>query len=140
MSASLFSLDHMVAFTHVVESLLDAVRDGRAVIDDDMVALLLACCDHLSSMTDGLAAGQYEADPDTAPEGERLLLQLRRRMGTGDEPAQSLAEQSLTVRPEPDVERMGQEASDGDSDYWHCLLYTSPSPRDGLLSRMPSSA
>ena len=28
--------------------------------------------------------------------------------------------------------------------YWHnknsCLLYTSPSPRDGLLSRMPSSA
>ena len=26
-----------------------------------------------------------------------------------------------------------------DSDY-SCLLYTSPSPRDGLLSRMPSSA
>ena len=27
--------------------------------------------------------------------------------------------------------------------FWHtmpCLLYTSPSPRDGLLSRMPSSA
>ena len=26
-----------------------------------------------------------------------------------------------------------------DEDY-SCLLYTSPSPRDGLLSRMPSSA
>ena len=25
-------------------------------------------------------------------------------------------------------------------DYFNCLLYTSPSPRDGLLSRMPSSA
>ena len=24
--------------------------------------------------------------------------------------------------------------------WWYCLLYTSPSPRDGLLSRMPSSA
>ena len=24
--------------------------------------------------------------------------------------------------------------------FWDCLLYTSPSPRDGLLSRMPSSA
>ena len=24
--------------------------------------------------------------------------------------------------------------------FWNCLLYTSPSPRDGLLSRMPSSA
>src|SRR5665647_1390788 len=27
-----------------------------------------------------------------------------------------------------------------DEDYIACLLYTSPSPRDGLLSRMPSSA
>ena len=26
------------------------------------------------------------------------------------------------------------------SDVYGCLLYTSPSPRDGLLSRMPSSA
>ena len=26
------------------------------------------------------------------------------------------------------------------NDYMSCLLYTSPSPRDGLLSRMPSSA
>ena len=26
------------------------------------------------------------------------------------------------------------------ADYTFCLLYTSPSPRDGLLSRMPSSA
>ena len=25
-------------------------------------------------------------------------------------------------------------------DYHHCLLYTSPSPRDGIGSRMPSSA
>ena len=28
----------------------------------------------------------------------------------------------------------------GPSLSWSCLLYTSPSPRDGLLSRMPSSA
>ena len=28
----------------------------------------------------------------------------------------------------------------GNHDIWICLLYTSPSPRDGLLSRMPSSA
>ena len=27
-----------------------------------------------------------------------------------------------------------------DEHYYTCLLYTSPSPRDGLLSRMPSSA
>ena len=31
-------------------------------------------------------------------------------------------------------------ALDADFEGYHCLLYTSPSPRDGLLSRMPSSA
>ena len=28
----------------------------------------------------------------------------------------------------------------GTANHYRCLLYTSPSPRDGLLSRMPSSA
>ena len=28
----------------------------------------------------------------------------------------------------------------GEHEPFPCLLYTSPSPRDGLLSRMPSSA
>ena len=42
-------------------------------------------------------------------------------------------------------ERTAQEdtyrcAANGLYLYKRCLLYTSPSPRDGLLSRMPSSA
>ena len=32
------------------------------------------------------------------------------------------------------------EEDDGDHNDWVCLLYTSPSPRDGATSRMPSSA
>ena len=32
------------------------------------------------------------------------------------------------------------ESTKAASDVYTCLLYTSPSPRDGLLSRMPSSA
>ena len=35
----------------------------------------------------------------------------------------------------PDHYIVGRQRKDKD-----CLLYTSPSPRDGLLSRMPSSA
>ena len=36
--------------------------------------------------------------------------------------------------------RMITESSVIGTIYKDCLLYTSPSPRDGLLSRMPSSA
>ena len=48
-----------------------------------------------------------------------------------------------------DVINVGQSQSDkllkkclaiGADNAYSCLLYTSPSPRDGLLSRMPSSA
>ncbi len=123
-SAGLFSLDHIVAFTHVVESLLDEVRDGRVVINDEMIVLLLSCCDYLSGMTDALAAGQLEADPDTAPEGEMLLHQLRRHMsgghGEADQVHAAAPAQSLTVRSEPGVERIDKVA--GDSDYWHISL------------------
>ena len=38
------------------------------------------------------------------------------------------------IRQEPDVAYFIKDDANG------CLLYTSPSPRDGLLSRMPSSA
>ena len=33
-----------------------------------------------------------------------------------------------------------KQAEEDNVDNSNCLLYTSPSPRDGLLSRMPSSA
>ena len=82
-SAGLFSLDHIVAFTHVVESLLDEVRDGRVTLNDEMIVLLLSCCDFLSGMIDSLASGNLEADPDTQAEGEMLLAQLRRLRGLG---------------------------------------------------------
>jgi two-component system chemotaxis sensor kinase CheA len=115
-SAGLFSLDHIVAFTHVVESLLDKVRDGSVTLNDEMVVLLLSCCDYLSGMIDGLAAGQHEQDPDTAPEGEMLQQQLRRHM----DGEAAVAPAHLAVHAEPSVERIDKER--GDSDYWHISL------------------
>ncbi|HJV00110.1 MAG TPA: chemotaxis protein CheA [Burkholderiaceae bacterium] len=122
-SAGLFSLDHIVAFTHVVESLLDEVRDGSVVLTDEMIVLLLSCCDYLSGMTEALAAGQLEADPDSAPEGEALVAQLKRHMdgaahGDGAPPAEAAAAPLATV--EPAVERIG--AATDARDHWHISL------------------
>ena len=43
-------------------------------------------------------------------------------------------------RPMPILESIKRWRNSCGEDAWVCLLYTSPSPRDGLLSRMPSSA
>ena len=40
----------------------------------------------------------------------------------------------------PEMRRQIRELKRELDQYDNCLLYTSPSPRDGLLSRMPSSA
>ena len=38
------------------------------------------------------------------------------------------------------VEKRKQNEEKSAIEVWNCLLYTSPSPRDGTSSRMPSSA
>ena len=49
----------------------------------------------------------------------------------------NLADQPLTFTID---KNFGVEITSDNGKYKVCLLYTSPSPRDGLLSRMPSSA
>ena len=46
----------------------------------------------------------------------------------------------FTLRTDDVPTHKGQVAFPGGGVEDDCLLYTSPSPRDGLLSRMPSSA
>ena len=47
---------------------------------------------------------------------------------------------ALPVWAAPRVQVDKKNAVADHADILSCLLYTSPSPRDGLLSRMPSSA
>src|SRR5664279_678792 len=51
---------------------------------------------------------------------------------------------TIRVRVDGELKKVtfteGQDVKAGDVLAQICLLYTSPSPRDGLLSRMPSSA
>ena len=64
------------------------------------------------------------------------------------EQVESLGGKFLTVEQSEDMETAGGYAKEASDEYKKkqaemmrdCLLYTSPSPRDGLLSRMPSSA
>lgn len=51
-SASLFGLDGIVSFTHVVESVLDRVRDGMIGVDPELISLMLRCQDHIGTLVD----------------------------------------------------------------------------------------
>jgi len=45
-TSGVFGFDDVVSFTHIMESLLDKMRDGEIVANDDLIALLLDCADH----------------------------------------------------------------------------------------------
>jgi len=51
-SSGLFGIDGIVAFTHVVESVLDRVRDNEIGIDESLTSLLLACGDHIGQLVE----------------------------------------------------------------------------------------
>ena len=53
---------------------------------------------------------------------------------------QGIIEGRRAVKSEAAKVLVGAGAGGVDKHSYACLLYTSPSPRDGLLSRMPSSA
>jgi len=117
-SAGLFGLDHIVAFTHVVESVLDRARDGKLQIADSLVSLLLACGDHISVMIDAVAAGQTAEDDEVTLQGASMLSQLKTYLGADDTAAihpVALAEHDIDA-----TERIGAEASE--ADHWHISL------------------
>ena len=116
-SAGLFGLDAVVAFTHVVESVLDEVREGRVAIDDELVALLLKCGDHIRALVDAVEADATQLDPELATRGEPFLAQLRRHLA----PA---AGQALVVKDESAAfERIAnpnhEHEHERESDPWH---------------------
>lgn len=80
-SAGLFGLDAVVAFTHVVESLLDKFRDGDIAPDEDLFGTLLECCDHISTLIDFVAQPDSSPDAEQVIQGERLLSALHAHLG-----------------------------------------------------------
>ena len=86
--------------------------------------------------------GLYQTDTSSEPSGGWQWT-------SGDAAGLSDSDYSLSgferwLPSEPDGDTPASEISSdgfaGGSSFNGCLLYTSPSPRDGLLSRMPSSA
>ncbi|GAA1564017.1 chemotaxis protein CheA [Dactylosporangium maewongense] len=90
-SAGLFGLAHLVAFTHVVETVLDSLREGELAVTPELVSALLPCGDHVSSMVEGVASGRTEATPAETVDGDRLLAALQPFLTEGEAPARTPA-------------------------------------------------
>jgi two-component system chemotaxis sensor kinase CheA len=113
-SAGLFGLDHIVAFTHVAESVLDQVRGEKIGIDDTLIALMLACCDHIGALIDTVESGKLDQDDAIALRGVPLIEQLRAYLAAPPIPAEQALQDAATA------DRI--ESWRGSHDHWHISL------------------
>lgn len=127
-SAGLFGLDDIVAFAHGVESVLDRLRAGEIAVKEDIVALMLACGDHISDLIDHVDRGGLQLAEDLVSCGNALTARLKKFNTTGDVVATATVSQiqDSQVSREPD-------GSTARTDNWHISIrFGMDSLRDGM--------
>ena len=125
-------------FTNLLpNNIFEISPDGQSVVfivnfpiggnDEQLLSVPIVGGTAISITPASLVAQGISDDFQIAPDSELVLFTLR------------FDPESLISVP---IDGAGfQEVSDSSNALFNnCLLYTSPSPRDGLLSRMPSSA
>ena len=76
-AAGVIECDFIVKFTHVLENVLDVLRDGEIQVSPDLIALLLQCKDHLGALLAVVAADQADPTIELDAQSERLAAQLK---------------------------------------------------------------
>ncbi|WP_434610253.1 chemotaxis protein CheA [Pseudomonas sp. R1-7] len=106
-SAGLFGLEPIVSFTHIVEDVLDRLREGSVAVDPGLIAVLLKSGDHMLELIDVVAnQGSTLQPPALAREMELCqILQEYQAPPTAAEPARA-AEAETTHSAEASLWRI----------------------------------
>ncbi len=119
-SGGLFGLDGIVAFTHVVENVLDRVRNGEVPVNGDLIALLLSCRDYIGMLVEQIATDSAaQPDKETETTGIMLLNQLKAYQTGIKEPPPVPA----TATSQPKTAMVPQSGNNAvESNNWHISL------------------
>jgi two-component system chemotaxis sensor kinase CheA len=116
-SAGMFGLEEVVRFTHVVESVLDRLRNSEIQFDSELASVLLESQDHIAGLIAAVAEGR-EGDHDRS---NALIPRLSQWLETGH--AAPKVHKVVAAKDEPDVTADGGGIV---SDYWHVSLRFAP--------------
>lgn len=93
-SASMFDFEGIASFTHVVESVLDGVREGTVQVSKELIDLTLLSRDHILAM--------LNSESDSTPEFEVISSDIISKMKTltGEESETPAPAATVTAAPE----------------------------------------
>ena len=96
-AAGMYKLDYVVEFTHIAESVLDLVRNGKVQMSDYLGDLFLTCKDHMQNLVEFAVMSNNEGSPTqelvetTQTLGSKLSVYLTQENKTNPTtPAQSI--------------------------------------------------
>jgi two-component system chemotaxis sensor kinase CheA len=117
-TGGIFGFDEVVAFTHVVENVLDKVRGNELNVDGELIALLLESRDYIGVLVE-LAIANASPGADVAGHGVKLLEALQRHLGKKPAGPESETEEKSLVEKENVTRREGPSVL---NDNWHISL------------------
>jgi two-component system chemotaxis sensor kinase CheA len=111
--AGVVEIHSVETFTHVLENVLDRLRNGEIEVSGDMISALLAGCDHIGLLLGVVQAGGMEPDDELRQAGEVITESLRPFLG---EKAAS-GGQEVSASADGNIERNGRDSATNDC--WH---------------------
>ncbi|MCX8017379.1 MAG: chemotaxis protein CheA [Rhodocyclaceae bacterium] len=112
-AAGVVEIHHIEKFTHILENLLDKLRNSEIAASSEIITALLKGCDHIGALLDRVDQGLLDEDPAVAAAGQATAELLR--SFTGGEKAKMMPEASVAT-----VERAGGDTAI--SDCWHISI------------------
>ncbi|OHC68524.1 MAG: chemotaxis protein CheA [Rhodocyclales bacterium GWA2_65_20] len=106
-------------FTHVLENVLDRLRNGEIEVSGDMISALLKGCDHIGALLDSVEGGQAEPDDALKQAGAAIAEQLRAY--AGGTAAAKTEQSALPDEQSGEVERQGGSGT-AMTDCWHISI------------------
>ena len=116
-ASGVVELRHIETFTHLLENLLDKLRNGEIQVRGDIIGVLLKGCDHIGALLERVNQGLLDADAALAAAGESTAAALRSITAgeTQDAGAANMPEAATGT-----VERTGGDTAIGDC--WHISI------------------
>ncbi|EJL01615.1 MULTISPECIES: chemotaxis protein CheA [Pseudomonas] len=108
-SAGLFGLEPIVSFTHIVEDVLDRLREGSVAVDPGLIAVLLKSGDHMLELIDVVANKGATLQPPALAR-EKELCQILQEY------------QAPPAATEPEPVQETETDAPGEASLWHISL------------------
>ena len=111
--AGVVEIHSVETFTHILENVLDRLRNGEIAVSGEMISALLQGCDHIGALLAVVQAGENETPEALLREGEAIAVALRPFLGTAGS-AGELAEATGSV--------IRSDRNEGTGDCWHISI------------------